>query len=185
MSLCPVNHPTSHSHPVLTLCFRHSFSRRQVVKLLSLVGPLVRDADDQEDEDEEDFADEQELVARLIHRFANADSPDVQFQIYVAARRVFGEGGDNRIPYTLVPLVMSALRLCVKSVALVVGLLLLLLLLCRWGDMGGGGLFLRARWPGGMWIANQNIERLLLRSDSIPRTSPPTTTTPHPRAHCL
>eukprot|EP01027_Heterolobosea_sp_BB2_P019881 GEZU01028019.1.p1 GENE.GEZU01028019.1~~GEZU01028019.1.p1 ORF type:complete len:796 (-),score=288.15 GEZU01028019.1:122-2509(-) len=96
------------------LKYLHEFTTwEQVNKLFELIRPLVKDEEDQPDEDEldeEDFAEEQNLVARLVHLFNNEDT-DVLFKVYSAARKQFGQGGVRRIQYTLVPLVFAYLRL--------------------------------------------------------------------------
>ena len=81
-------------------------------KLFELVQPLVKDEEDQPEEtmDEEDFEEEQNLIARLVHLFDNEDT-DKLFKIYSAVRKQFGLGGVNRIKYTLIPLVFCYLRL--------------------------------------------------------------------------
>lgn len=85
----------------------------QVTKLLSFISPLLRDETDQpnEEADPEDFSEEQNLVASLIHLFKN-DSPLDLFQLLLTARKSFGQGGTKRIVHTLPPLVFQALQLC-------------------------------------------------------------------------
>ena len=48
----------------------------------------------------QDFVEEQNLVARLIHQLVVPDF-DEQFAIYVAARKCFSEGGPRRLAHTL------------------------------------------------------------------------------------
>ena len=60
-----------------------------------------------------DFAEEQNLVAKLVHLLHN-DNPDILFKMYSVARKQFGTGGPNRIKYTLVPMVFSYLKLGMK-----------------------------------------------------------------------
>lgn len=86
----------------------------QVTKLLSFITPLLRDEVDQPPEDQidaEDFSEEQNLVASLIHLFKN-DNPLDLFQLLLTARKSFGQGGTKRIIHTLPPLVFQALQLC-------------------------------------------------------------------------
>jgi len=90
----------------------------QVNKLFTLLAPLIQDEQDQptfEDiyADEADFAEEQNLVAKLVHLLHN-DNPDILFKMYSVARKQFGTGGPNRIKYTLVPMVFSYLKLGMK-----------------------------------------------------------------------
>lgn len=86
-----------------------------VEKLFVLISPLVKDEDGSSEEelDEEDFVEEQSLVARLIHLFYNA-SPDMLYKIYSVARKEFGSGGSKRMPHTLVPMVFAYLQLATK-----------------------------------------------------------------------
>ncbi|CAK9260180.1 unnamed protein product [Sphagnum jensenii] len=60
--------------------------------------------------DEEDFQEEQNLVARLVHMLVN-DDPEQMFQILTTARKHFAQGGPRRLQYTLPPLVFEALKL--------------------------------------------------------------------------
>lgn len=90
--------------------------------LLSFMQPLVKDVVEdtgaaEEEEDEDDFAAGQHLVACLIHTFSALD-PQVEYQMYVVARKHFGQGGPKRIKYTLVPLVFRAMMLARKVKAL-------------------------------------------------------------------
>ncbi|KNC54417.1 vacuolar protein sorting-associated protein 35 [Thecamonas trahens ATCC 50062] len=81
--------------------------------LLHMIACLLTDEDDAPDASEvdaEDFAEEQTLVARLIHLITSPVA-DVQFQLYVVSRQAFGKGGPSRIKYTLPPLAFGALRL--------------------------------------------------------------------------
>ncbi|CAH1763307.1 13377_t:CDS:10 [Entrophospora sp. SA101] len=66
--------------------------------------------------DPEEFAEEQGLLARIIHLF-KSDEPDNQFVLLSAARKQFGEGGE-RIRYTFPPLVVSAVKLARRYKAL-------------------------------------------------------------------
>eukprot|EP01106_Pelomyxa_sp_JSP_P004987 TRINITY_DN1796_c0_g2_i1.p1 TRINITY_DN1796_c0_g2~~TRINITY_DN1796_c0_g2_i1.p1 ORF type:complete len:590 (-),score=234.67 TRINITY_DN1796_c0_g2_i1:67-1683(-) len=81
--------------------------------LLSFVQALVKDEPDQPDAEsieKEDFDEEQNLVASAVHLLKNQD-PEVLFSMYVAARRVFGQGGKERVRHTLPPLVFRVLQL--------------------------------------------------------------------------
>jgi vacuolar protein sorting-associated protein 35 len=82
-----------------------------VGKLFAFIRPLIKDdSDTPGDDDEEEFQEEQALVARLVSLMSNSDT-DVLFKIYKSARTHFGQGGVKRIPYTLVPLVFQSLKL--------------------------------------------------------------------------
>ena len=83
-----------------------------VGRLLTFIKPLVQDepGTPTDEQTRDEFADEQRMVARLVHLF-HGDSTDALFRIYLEARRHFGHGGTRRIQYTLVPLVFRALQL--------------------------------------------------------------------------
>ena len=61
-------------------------------------------------EDQEEFAEEQGLMGRLIHLLVSPD-PDQQYNILSTARKHFGTGGALRIGSSLPPLVVAAYRL--------------------------------------------------------------------------
>lgn len=63
-----------------------------------------------QDVDEEDFEEEQNLVARLVHHLACPNS-EGQYRVLLAARRHFGQGGPKRLRHTLPPLIFSGLQL--------------------------------------------------------------------------
>ncbi|XP_072135753.1 vacuolar protein sorting-associated protein 35 isoform X2 [Mobula birostris] len=92
--------------------------QEQVDAILNLVSTLIQDQPDQpaEDPDPEDFAEEQSLVGRFIHLFQSED-PDQQYLILNSARKHFGAGGNQRIRFTLPPLVFAAYQLafCYKE----------------------------------------------------------------------
>lgn len=86
----------------------------QVDAILGIVNVLVQDQSDQpEDEDPEDFQEEQITMGKFIH-LLQADDPNQHYLILNAARKHFGSGGDNRIKFTLPPIVFSAYRLAYK-----------------------------------------------------------------------
>ena len=86
----------------------------QVETLLRFIEVLVKDPEGGiapgEKVDDEDFEEEQNLVARLVHRLRSDDS-DTQYRLLVAARKQFGQGGPRRLRHTLPPLAQEALRL--------------------------------------------------------------------------
>ncbi len=99
----------------------------QLNKLFDLIRPLLKDEEDQTSASPyggddasssspmtttslEDFEEEQNLVAKLVHLLDNSDT-DQLFRVLAAARKHFGQGGVKRIQYTLVPLVFAYLRL--------------------------------------------------------------------------
>ncbi len=61
------------------------------------------------------FLLEQERVARLVHLMDNKDTDEL-FAIYETSRRVFAEGGAQRLKFTTPPLIFSTLALIDKVV---------------------------------------------------------------------
>jgi vacuolar protein sorting-associated protein 35 len=96
-----------------------------VEHLFMFIQPLiVEDPSDKADEDDEDEgqsaaasaekeAEEQNLLARLIH-LLRTDNLDVLYKLYNGTRKMFGQGGPERIKTTLPPLVMNAVRVAVQ-----------------------------------------------------------------------
>lgn len=88
----------------------------EVEGLLQLLSPVITDSNDKPldyEEDNEDFIDEQTLVARLIH-LMHSDSLDEQFIILNTARKQFGNSGKDRIKYTLPPIIFGAYELACR-----------------------------------------------------------------------
>ncbi|KAI8433068.1 hypothetical protein MSG28_013926 [Choristoneura fumiferana] len=82
-----------------------------VESVLSMMDVLVRDQPDQPDQpDPDDFAEEQWLLARLIHQF-KSPSADQQYLILSACRKALQGGGAARIRHTFPPLLFHAYRL--------------------------------------------------------------------------
>ncbi|KAF1766193.1 hypothetical protein GCK72_006149 [Caenorhabditis remanei] len=81
----------------------------------SLISSLLRDQEKQPDNshETEEFADEQNLVARLLH-LIRADDVDSQFLLLNSARKVLGEGGRHRLRYTLPPIIFELYRLVLQ-----------------------------------------------------------------------
>jgi vacuolar protein sorting-associated protein 35 len=81
--------------------------------LFDLLKELIQDSEGApsiDELDEEDFKEEQNLVARLVHMLVNDDNEQM-FQILTAARKQFGQGGPKRLPFTLPPLIFASLKL--------------------------------------------------------------------------
>jgi len=85
--------------------------------LFEFIMPLLKNDDSEgakkveEDKiDKEDFANEQNLVGRLVHLFDN-QNPDKLFQIFSIAKGHFAAGGHLRIKHTLTPLTYGLIRL--------------------------------------------------------------------------
>lgn len=108
-----------------------------------MISSLIEDQTDQPviDEDPEDFAEEQSLVAKYVSLFLHlfrilsyffclliagfdffsrfihmlrSETPDQQYLILSTARKHFGSGGNKRIYFTLPPLVFQAYQLALK-----------------------------------------------------------------------
>ncbi|XP_044475370.1 vacuolar protein sorting-associated protein 35B-like isoform X3 [Mangifera indica] len=84
----------------------------KVEVLFELLKGLIKDVDETaEDElDEEDFKEEQNSVACLIHMLYNDDLEEM-LKIICTVRKHIMTGGPKRLPFTVPPLVFSALRL--------------------------------------------------------------------------
>ncbi|KAJ6731089.1 VACUOLAR SORTING PROTEIN 35 [Salix viminalis] len=87
----------------------------KVEVLFELIKGLIKDLDEtaKDELDEEDFKEEQNSVARLIHMLYNDDSEEM-LKIFRAVRKHIMAGGSQRLPFTVPPLVFSALRLVRK-----------------------------------------------------------------------
>eukprot|EP00771_Trimastix_marina_P004117 gnl/Trimastix_PCT/854.p1 GENE.gnl/Trimastix_PCT/854~~gnl/Trimastix_PCT/854.p1 ORF type:complete len:824 (+),score=310.59 gnl/Trimastix_PCT/854:56-2527(+) len=94
-----LDHPTPLSDP------------DKVDRLFELIRPLAKDEPDMpSQEDQDEFEEQQNLVARLVHLLQHEDT-DVQFRLLFNIRRHFGQGGTRRIKHTLVPLFFKSLHL--------------------------------------------------------------------------
>ncbi|GKU90129.1 hypothetical protein SLEP1_g4169 [Rubroshorea leprosula] len=84
----------------------------KVEVLFELIKGLIKDLDGTgvDELDEEDFKEEQNSVARLIHMLYN-DEPQEMLKIICTVRKHIMAGGVKRLPFTIPPLVFSALRL--------------------------------------------------------------------------
>ncbi|KAL7978919.1 hypothetical protein Chor_013408 [Crotalus horridus] len=94
-------------------------SQDQVDAIMNLVSTLIQDQPDQpaEDPDPEDMADEQGLVGRFIHLLRSEDPQSAvsgMAAILNTARKHFGAGGNQRIRFTLPPLVFAAYQLAFR-----------------------------------------------------------------------
>ncbi|KAJ6938344.1 vacuolar protein sorting-associated protein 35B-like isoform X2, partial [Populus alba x Populus x berolinensis] len=87
----------------------------KVEVLFELIKGLIKDLDETatDELDEEDFKEEQNYVARLIHMLYNDDSEEM-LRIICAVRKHIMAGGSQRLPFTVPPLIFSALRLVRK-----------------------------------------------------------------------
>ena len=88
----------------------------KVDAVLRFITPAIKDEGEVRvigDEDRFEFEQEQHLVARMFHLIGNEDT-DVHFQLYATARKFFGQGGTQRIEYTLPALVFGSLQLALR-----------------------------------------------------------------------
>ncbi|MFQ6639462.1 hypothetical protein Gotur_016373 [Gossypium turneri] len=82
----------------------------KVEVLFELIKGLIKDLDGATDElDEEDFKDEQNSVAKLIHMLYN-NEPEEMLKIICIVWNHTMAGGPKRLPFTVPSLVFSALR---------------------------------------------------------------------------
>eukprot|EP00249_Psilotum_nudum_P022226 c28423_g1_i1 orf=912-2582(+) len=85
----------------------------KVEALFELLKELIKDGEGAppvDELDEEDFKEEQNLVARLVHMMVNKDQ-DEMFKILMTARKHFLQGGPRRLGFTIPPLIFVALKL--------------------------------------------------------------------------
>ncbi|CAI0382568.1 unnamed protein product [Linum tenue] len=84
----------------------------KVEVLFELIKGLIKDLDvtTADELDKEDFEEEQNSVARLINMLYN-DDPEEMLQIIYTVRKHVMNGGPTRLPFTVPPLVFSALTL--------------------------------------------------------------------------
>ncbi|XP_062164060.1 vacuolar protein sorting-associated protein 35B-like isoform X2 [Alnus glutinosa] len=84
----------------------------QVEVLFELIKGLMKDLDGTavDELDEEDFKEEQNSVARLLHMLYN-DDPEEMLKIIGIMKKNIMDGGSKRLPFTVPPLIISALRL--------------------------------------------------------------------------
>ncbi|KZV16548.1 vacuolar protein sorting-associated protein 35B-like [Dorcoceras hygrometricum] len=84
----------------------------KVEVLFELIKGLIKDLDGMptDELDEEDFNEEQNSVAGLMHVLYNDDSEEMLKIIYTVWKYISG-GGPKRLPFTIPPLVFSALKL--------------------------------------------------------------------------
>eukprot|EP01088_Endostelium_zonatum_P019476 TRINITY_DN673_c0_g1_i1.p1 TRINITY_DN673_c0_g1~~TRINITY_DN673_c0_g1_i1.p1 ORF type:complete len:837 (+),score=226.35 TRINITY_DN673_c0_g1_i1:338-2512(+) len=85
---------------------------QDVERLFACIKPLLRDEEGSasDEEDPDDFAQDQNRVAAVVHLFVNP-SAEVIYGILTNVRKEFGLGGTKRIKHTLPPLVFKSLQL--------------------------------------------------------------------------
>lgn len=87
-----------------------------VNSLFNFIGPLLKDEDDtpaDEGKNKEIFSSEQSQVCKLVHQVRHPDT-DIEFQMLTAMRGFFGQGGPQRLAFTLQPVFFAALGLINK-----------------------------------------------------------------------
>uniref|UniRef100_A0ACD5X9V1 Uncharacterized protein n=1 Tax=Avena sativa TaxID=4498 RepID=A0ACD5X9V1_AVESA len=84
----------------------------KIEALFDLIKGLIKDMEGAQDDelDEEDFKEEQNSVARLIHMLHN-DDPEEMLKILCTVQKHILQGGPKRLPFTVPSLVFSALKL--------------------------------------------------------------------------
>lgn len=90
----------------------------KVDTLFELIKGLVKETDEAQDDelDEEDFKEEQNSVARLIHMLRTDDAEEM-FKIISTVRKHILLGGSKRLAFTVPPLVFSALKVCLLFIS--------------------------------------------------------------------
>jgi len=89
----------------------------KVEMLLENISRLVKDPEGAEPpEVDEDFEEEQQLVARLVATAIQGSTPEVQLKMLHTVRKHFGAGGVARLRFTLPPLVFLCLKLARETV---------------------------------------------------------------------
>ncbi|KAJ8451916.1 hypothetical protein Cgig2_007399 [Carnegiea gigantea] len=84
----------------------------KVEALFGLIRGLIKDTDDAvcNEDDEEEFKEDQNAVARLIYMLHH-DDPEEMFKIITIVQKHILAGGVKRLPFTVPPLVFTALKL--------------------------------------------------------------------------
>lgn len=91
-------------------------SVEDVKALFNFISPLVKDEADtpaDEGKDKARFAEEQQKVCKLVHQVRHEDT-DVEYQILTEMRGFFGQGGPQRLIFSLQPIFFGALGLVPK-----------------------------------------------------------------------
>lgn len=89
----------------------------EVTQLFGLLKTLLRDQDDgnfaksNQNSTNEDFVEEQNLVARLTNNLRSPENPDQQYRILKVCHEIFKDGGLERMRYTYPPTIMQTYSL--------------------------------------------------------------------------
>lgn len=98
----------------------HALSNvEDVSALFGFIAVLIKDQDDtpgDEGKNKQRFAEEQNKVCKLVHQVRSPDT-DVEFQIFTTMRGYFGQGGPQRLVFTLHATFYAALGLIPKIAA--------------------------------------------------------------------
>jgi vacuolar protein sorting-associated protein 35 len=76
----------------------------------SAVQSMGIDDDEQDIQDDQEFAEEQHLVARSVHLLDSLEGPEHLLKLLAGVRKVFGRGGKRRLVFTLPPLTYGYLK---------------------------------------------------------------------------
>lgn len=95
----------------------------RVAKLFDIVSPLVKDTDDRPKdrneiytiEPDEEFAEEQNTVARLLQVIDCPEDLPLMLKLYSGVRKQLGQGGMERMRLTLKPMALLYMRLAVRA----------------------------------------------------------------------
>ncbi|KAJ7966891.1 Vacuolar protein sorting-associated protein 35 [Quillaja saponaria] len=117
---CVMDHLDNETNKVMAMVIIQSIMKNEtcisttekVEVLFELIKGLIKDLDgtNLDEVDEEDFKDEQNSVARLIHMLYNED-PEEMLKIICTIKKHVMSGGPRRLTFTVPPLIFSALRL--------------------------------------------------------------------------
>ncbi|CAJ1383137.1 unnamed protein product [Effrenium voratum] len=91
-------------------------SVEDVKALFTFISPLLKDEEDtplEEGKDKVRFAEDQQKVCKLVHQVRHEDT-DVEYQMLTEMRGFFGQGGPQRLVFTLQPVFFAALGLVPK-----------------------------------------------------------------------
>lgn len=85
--------------------------------MLTLLSTLLRDQEDgsfaisNQNSTNEDFVEEQNLVARLTNNLRSPDDPDQQYRILRVCQDTFKDGGLERMRFVYPPIIIQAYNL--------------------------------------------------------------------------
>ena len=118
-TIIPTEDEVRFNEPML-ISRRHRLSIFQVKQLLTLLTTLLIDQADGaaavsgQNLNNEDFVEEQNLVARLCNNLRSPDDADEQYRILKASQEVFKDGGIERMRFTYPPVIMQSYALAFR-----------------------------------------------------------------------